>query len=231
MWCHKVCGRGSPAEPVVALSIALGLVIAVVSPKDVRADPVLVQSETKLIPALTIAERYDSNVYFIQGRNLEDYVTTVTPQLRVDHAGRLVSGNLFATVTGEAYAKNPGFDYIAPSGALNLNLDDLIGRLDRRAKLKVSDSFTFTPKPLAFIGPSSGSAVPDTFVRGIQTSRANSRTNMASANGAYSLTPWASYRVAIRIQPCDSEQYWSSRTSERSSTPLFKTTVPVPNSR
>jgi hypothetical protein len=190
LWCHRIGGRRLAATPIVVLSIVLALIVAVIFPKDVGADPVLVQSETKLIPALTIAERYDSNVFFIQGKKLEDYVTTVTPQLRVDHAGRLVSGSLLGTLTGEAYVRNPGFNYIAPSGALNLNLDDLIGQLDRRAKLKVSDSFVFTPKPLAFLGPSTGSEVPDTFVRGIQAARANSRTNVASASGAYMLAPW-----------------------------------------
>ena len=50
-----------------------------------------------------------------------------------------------------------------------MNLDSLIGQLDRRARLTISDSFAFTPKPLAFIGPTTGSEVPDTFVRGIQT--------------------------------------------------------------
>ncbi|WP_447986158.1 hypothetical protein [Nitrospira sp. Nam74] len=149
----------------------------------------MVQSETKLIPALTIAERYDSNVFFIQGKNLEDYVTTFTPQLRLDHSGRLISGSLLTSLTGEYYVKNPGFNYIAPSAALNLNLDDLIGQLDRKAKLKVSDNFMFTPKPLAFIGPESGSEVPDTFVRGIQASRANALMNMAMATAAYQFTP------------------------------------------
>jgi hypothetical protein len=153
------------------------------------ADPVLVQSDTKVTPILTVAERYDSNVYFIKGRNLEDYVTSVTPQLRIDHSGRLLSGSLTGTITGEAYVKNPGLNYIAPSGALTMNLDNLIGQLDRRAKLTVSDSFMFTPKPLAFIGPGTGSEVPDTFVRGIQAQRANSRTNMAMVTGAYLLTP------------------------------------------
>ena len=149
------------------------------------------QSETKLIPALTIAERYDSNVFLIQGGggNLEDYVTTVTPQLRVDHTGQLVTGSLTASVVGEAYVKNPGFNYAAPSAALSMNLDNFIGLLDRRAKLKVSDNFMYTPTPLAFLGPQSGSQVPDAFVRGVQAARANSLTNMATGTAAYQLTP------------------------------------------
>jgi hypothetical protein len=157
--------------------------------QEVWAEPLMEQSGTKVIPSMTIAERYDSNVFFIQGRNLEDYVTTVTPQLSVDHSNRFITGSLIGKLTGEAYVKNPGLNYIAPSGALTMNLDNLIGQLDRRAKLTVSDSFTFTPKPLAFIGPGTGSEVPDTFVRGIQASRANSRTNMATATGAYQVGP------------------------------------------
>ena len=137
--------------------------MALIGPMEAGADPLIVQSETKLVPALTIAERYDSNVFFVQGKNLEDYVTTVTPQLKIDHSGRLISGSLVTQLTGEYYVKNPGFNYIAPSASLNLNLDDLIGQLDRKAKLKVIDNFTYTPRPLAFIGPETGSAVPDTF--------------------------------------------------------------------
>jgi hypothetical protein len=192
LWFHRGDGRGFPAATVVVLSIGLALVIAVVFAEDIRADPVLVQSETKLIPALTITERYDSNVFFINGKGLEDYVTNITPQLRVDHSGRLITGSLIGMLTGEAYVKNPGLNYIAPSGALNMNLDKLIGQLDRRARLTVSDSFAFTPKPLAFIGPTTGSEVPDTFVRGIQASRANSRTNVAAGTGGYQLSPMVS---------------------------------------
>src|SRR5688572_6173894 len=88
-----------------------------------QADPLLVHSNTQIMPTLTIAERYDSNVFFIAGGNLQDYVTTVTPQVRVEHTGRLITGTLTGTLTGEHYAKNSGLDYIAPSAAINLNLD------------------------------------------------------------------------------------------------------------
>ncbi len=175
--------------PTTCAVIAVTVLTVVITPSGVWADPVLVQSETKITPALTVTERYDSNVFFVQGGNLEDYVTAVAPQLRVDHSDRLVTGSLTGTVTGEAYVKNPGLNYIAPSGALTMNLDGLMGQLDKRARLTVSDSFAFTPKPLAFIGPSTGSEVPDTFVRGIQTQRANSRTNVANVTAGYQFTP------------------------------------------
>jgi hypothetical protein len=156
---------------------------------EAQADPLLVHSNTKVVPLLTIAERYDSNVFFVPGTDLQDYVTTVTPQVRVEHAGRLVTGTLTGTVTGEHYAKNPGLDYIAPSAAINLNLDNLLAQIDRKARLTITDRYATTPQPLAFLGPEGGNEVPESFVRGIQAARANTTTNMLRAMGAYELTP------------------------------------------
>ncbi len=48
------------------------------------------ESATTIIPSLRLAERYDSNVFFVNGTNLEDYVTTVSPQLRVTHKSQWV---------------------------------------------------------------------------------------------------------------------------------------------
>ena len=163
--------------------------------EEAKADPLLVHSDTRIIPSLTIAERYDSNVFFVRGSNLDDFVTTVTPRITVEHTGQLISGTLTGTVTGEHYVKNPGLDYIAPSAAVNLNLDNVVGKIDRRAKLTVTDRFAATPQPLAFIGPQTGNDLPDSFVRGIQAARANTRTNMLMAIGAYELTQAASLQV------------------------------------
>lgn len=187
MWCHKLVAMSCIRRSAWVAFLAV-LAPAVSLTHNAMADPIITQSDTHIIPVLTITERYDSNVFFIQGKNLEDYVTTVNPQLRVDHTGRLVSGTLTGSVTGEAYVKNPGLDYIAPSVSTSLNLDNLVGQLDHRAKLKVSDAFTYTPRPLAFLGPEGASVVPDAFVRGIQATRANSLTNQASANAGYALT-------------------------------------------
>ena len=162
---------------------------------ETKADPLLVHSDTRIIPSLTIAERYDSNVFFVRGSNLQDFVTTVTPRVVVEHTGRLISGTLTGTVVGEHYVRNPGLDYIAPSVAINLNLDNLLAKIDRRAQLTISDRFAATPQPLAFIGPQTGNDVPDSFARGIQASRANTRTNMVMAIGSYMLTQASSMQV------------------------------------
>ena len=39
--------------------------------------------ETNIIPSVTLSERYDSNVFFAPGGNNEDYVSTVSPQLKM----------------------------------------------------------------------------------------------------------------------------------------------------
>src|SRR5467141_1579093 len=69
--------------------------------------------ETKLVPSLAVSERYDSNVFFVSGRNLEDYVTNVSPQMTVDHKGRLIDGTVRGGGTAEVYVKNPGLNYVA----------------------------------------------------------------------------------------------------------------------
>ena len=48
--------------------------------------------DTQIIPSLSVAERYDSNVYFVRGENVEDYVTTVSPQLTLSHRNQWVDG-------------------------------------------------------------------------------------------------------------------------------------------
>ncbi|HKN85485.1 MAG TPA: hypothetical protein VJV04_01360, partial [Nitrospiraceae bacterium] len=136
-----------------------------------------------------------SNVFFVRGSNLQDYVTTVTPQVMVEHRGRLISGTLTGSLTGEHYVRNPGLDYIAPSIGTELNLDSVLAKIDRRAKLTISERFRATPQPLAFIGPQVGNDVPDNFVRGIQSARANTRTNMLKAMGSYELTQASSFNI------------------------------------
>lgn len=159
------------------------------------------QGQTRVIPALTVTERYDSNVFFIPGgQPLEDYVTTVTPQVRVEHNSRLISGNAQLTVVGEAYVKNPGLNYIAPTGSFNVNLDEFIGQYNKRMKLSVGDFLTVTPRPPAFFAPETGGAIPADFIRGIQAVRTNSVINIGVVNAGYVVSPTTSVVSAYQHQ-------------------------------
>src|SRR5206468_7175479 len=98
------------------------------------------EAELKFVPALVVSERYDSNVLFATGRKTEDFVTTVAPELRADYTGRLVEGSRRGGMVVGSYAKNSNLNYVAANGSLVLNLDQLVGRLDKRAKLQVAES-------------------------------------------------------------------------------------------
>ncbi|MGH7183949.1 MAG: hypothetical protein ACREJN_18505, partial [Nitrospiraceae bacterium] len=113
-------------------------------------------AQTNVIPSLSVSERYDSNVYFVQGGNLEDYVTRVSPQVRVFHKRQLIEGMVGGGATGETYVRNPGLNYIAGNGIVNLNLDRAMGELIRGLGLRIFDTYVYTPQPLAFAAPVGG---------------------------------------------------------------------------
>ena len=62
--------------------------------------------DTQIIPSLRVAERYDSNVFFVPGTNLEDYVTTFSPQLKLNHQNPWIEGMIGREATGKVFAKN-----------------------------------------------------------------------------------------------------------------------------
>ena len=145
---------------------------------------------TNIIPSLTLSERYDSNVYFIQGANLEDYVTTASPQLRVVHKRQLVEATVIGGATAEAYVKNPGLNYAAANGSVDLNLGGAMSELVRGLGLRISDNFYYTPQLPAFAEPTGGGGTaPESFVQGLQAQRANAFTNTGIVAGSYAMSP------------------------------------------
>lgn len=140
---------------------------------------------TSLTPSLRIAERYDSNVYFVQGANLEDYVTTISPQLKLAHKNQWGEGFVGGGARGEAYVNNPGLNYVGGNGTVDLNLDRAMNMLVPGLGLRVSDSIFYTPQPPAFAAPTGGNQISDAFVQGLQARRANSFTNAAKVEASY----------------------------------------------
>ncbi|MFO0699176.1 MAG: outer membrane beta-barrel protein [Nitrospira sp.] len=144
-----------------------------------------VEPATTIFPSLRIAERYDTNVFFVPGRNLEDFVTTISPQLQATHKNQWVKGTVGAGATSEVYVKNPGLNYVGGNGTLDLDLDGAASSLLRGLGLRVSDSIVYTPQPPAFAAPIGGSQISEAFVQGIQARRANSFTNAALVQASY----------------------------------------------
>jgi hypothetical protein len=146
--------------------------------------------DTQVVPSLRVAERYDSNVFFVPGTNLEDYVTTVSPQLRLNHRNQWVEAMIGGGATGEVYAKNSGLNYVGANGTMGLNLDGAMNSLLQGLGLRVFDTFVYTPQLLSFTAPTGENQISEAFVQGIQPQRANSFTNMVKAEGSYFFSPF-----------------------------------------
>jgi hypothetical protein len=147
-----------------------------------------------------VAERYDSNVFFVPGTKFDDYVTTVSPQLRLNHRNQWMKGTFGGGATAEVYVQNPGLNYVAGNGTMNLNLDGAMNRLVPGLGLDVSDTLIYTPQPLAFAAPTSGSQLAPAFVQGIQAQRANSFSNAAKVETSYRLSEFMSMTVTYLDQ-------------------------------
>jgi Putative beta-barrel porin 2 len=158
---------------------------------ELESEPSVVRGPgTTIVPSLRLAERYDSNVFFRQGADLEDYVTTVVPKVQVTHKNQWVEAAVTGGGTSEVYAKNPGLNYVGVNGGMTLNLDGAMNALVRGLGLQISEMGTYTPQPLAFAAPSRGNELAEAFVQGIQARRANSFTNIAKVDATYFFLPY-----------------------------------------
>ena len=214
----------SPKPFAYSLALAMAGTIATMT----LTAPRIVHGETRLVPSLAVSERYDSNVFFVPGGNLEDYVTTISPRVKVEHKGRLIEGTVQGGATGEVYVKNPGLNYIALNGGVALNLDNAVAQVVRGAGLKVSDTFYFTPQAPAFVAPGTGGQVSEAFVRGIQAGRANSFSNSGSAIGSYALSPTMDLQATYMHQKIHFGTAFVSPTTGRFFNTTFQTVTAGP---
>lgn len=171
-----------------------GVIPSTPKTKDVRGP------ETNVIPSLRLSERYDSNVFFVPGGPFEDYVSRASPQLRVIHKRQLVEGTVGGGFTAEAYARNPGLNYVAANGLVDLNLSGAMSELVRGLGLHISDAFSYSPHAPSFAAPTDNGELPDSFLRGVQARRANSRTNAGKVEGSYAPSPVLSFNSTYRDQ-------------------------------
>lgn len=195
-----MAGQGRGVAILVVVATISGMVMMNPGPvqgqggiSSTPAPKAVAGQETKIIPAVTLAERYDSNVYFASGSNLEDYVTTVSPQLRVVHSGQLVEGTVGGGLAASTYVKNSGLNFVATNAGINLNLDGAMNKIVRGLGLQISDAFRYTPELPAFAGPADSGEIPASAVIGIQAQRANSTANTGRVVASYAVSPRLSF--------------------------------------
>lgn len=161
-----------------------------------QATPTSVRTPV-LVPYISVAERYDSNVLFLPTNAKQDFVTNVAAGTRVNYQDDLVAGTLRGGFTSEVYARNPGLNYIGTNAAVNAVLDKAVGRMIHGLGLTITDTVTYSPKPQAWLTPE---VTENSFISGIQTYRNNTLTNISTASSTYALTPSDDLKASYSYQ-------------------------------
>ena len=147
--------------------------------------PLPALAELKIVPSLTVSEQYDSNVLFTSSGSESDFVTIVTPKLTATYKGRPLDATLSGSVSSAFYADHSDLNNVSAAGSLTVDLTQLVSRLDKRARLQLSDSVYYTPEPAAFVSATESNP----FATGQQPQRVRTFTYSSSVTGGYALTP------------------------------------------
>jgi opacity protein-like surface antigen len=143
---------------------------------------------TSIVPALSVSERYDSNIWFAPatllpaGTQLWDFATTVQAGVKVAHKDKDTEVSLLGGVDYNAYVYNTALNYISTRADLYANLNGWAEQLVKGSRLRVYDYFRYTPTSPGFL--TGGKAdTADPFLRGIQSFRANTFSNTFNTDG------------------------------------------------
>ncbi len=186
LWCLRCACLRHHCRLAVAAILAWGICLG-----SGAWWPSPVYGDTRIIPSVSLSERYDTNVYLAPpellapGTRLSDFVTSVAGDVKLHHKSRDVEASLTGGVNLNFYVYNPDLNFVGTSADANAKLDGWVSRLAEGAKLQVSDRFQYTPEPPSFITARQTPAGDDPFSRGVQGFRANTFSNTASANGSY----------------------------------------------
>lgn len=157
-------------------------------------------AESSVTPSVSLSQRYDSNVYFgpkefiPSGRQASDLVTTTGAQVQLLNKSRLGDSILSVGVNGSAFAYNTDLSFVSTNAFAATDLSGWVSELVPGFKLRVSDSFLYTPEPPAFLTGGKPNELSDVFSRGIQAVRANTFTNTVQTQSEYSLSRLVSLR-------------------------------------
>ncbi|GKS58301.1 hypothetical protein YTPLAS18_18280 [Nitrospira sp.] len=153
--------------------------------------PAPVHADTKIIPAVSASERYDSNVFFAPasllapGTQLSDFVSSAGAGLEVLHKSRDFEAGLKTRGDVNVYVNNTNLNYLSTVTDGSVKLDKWVGQFSKGATLSVRDFFQYTPAPPGFLtGTRVAPSPDDPFSRGIQQFRSNTFRNTASIRGS-----------------------------------------------
>lgn len=192
-----------------------------------------VSAQTIIIPSLSVAERYDSNIFWTPKSLLspdskpEDFVTTVTPQLNIAYKGSLISGRLFGTGIMTKYLNNPNRDFVGYNSGGQLNLTNVAHQVSQRITgLTVRGTYRSTPSTTGFgaagggLGTGFGSISGGALESGQVTNRASRQIYSLGVAGGYQLTGVTTLNAEYLLN-----RITFGEQSGGVSNPLFDTTI------
>lgn len=116
----------------------------------------VLHAQTRIVPAIGVVETYDSNIFFtpksqLMGRDADDFITTVTPQILFSQSGRLIDANLSVGVLAQKFAKNSELDNVGFNASAGLDFSRFTNKfLPRMRSLQAQGTYLFTPNAAGF---------------------------------------------------------------------------------
>lgn len=145
--------------------------------KNVKGENIIVT------PALSIDERYDSNVRFAgRGQDIEsDFLTILSPQIAAVNEQKNLRLNGLYRLDSRYYSKNQELNNMSHTASLGVN-----AKLSQSTSLSAGDSFVYTQYSL------------DVVDTGIQTRLTDITSNTAFITTNYELSPKTSVSMTLR---------------------------------
>ncbi|HEX9757404.1 MAG TPA: outer membrane beta-barrel protein [Nitrospiria bacterium] len=105
----------------------------------------IVKGELIVEPAMSFTETFDDNIFSSGSDRESDYITSISPTLRVSYQWPLVSTALTYRGSLDVYADHSQLNRYNQNGGLDLNLDRLLNRFNKRGELTFTERFVITP--------------------------------------------------------------------------------------
>lgn len=134
----------------------------------------------RVVPTITVSQRYDSNVFLAAkspGLDRGDFVTMASPQVRGLFAGNLVSVNARVGAIGQYFAKHNELNNVAANAGVSIDASKLVSQLWPGSRFTVDDLYVFSPEPPAFLTGNLDTEEANSLTRGFQAGRVNTQRN------------------------------------------------------
>jgi hypothetical protein len=140
-----------------------------------QMDSLAEAAKLKFIPAITVSERYDDNIFFEESDIDDDHITEVAPQLTASYNAKAVNMKTVLVARAEFFGEHTELNNYQYRANFKLDIDEFM----KNTSLSVSDVFHFTPEPPDFLA---GEVEEEEITTGgIRIRRGDSLRNSASA--------------------------------------------------